>query len=154
VRHPGSIVVLAIDSSKDEPRVLLEKQYRYAADQFLYELPAGRIDPGEKKLAAAKRELIEETGYRAKKWSFAFRFWASPGFVDESMDLFVAEQLTLGEAQPEEDEKIEISLVPLKQAVKMVMDGTIRDGKTMVGVLWYSELLRTSKTPRRRTRGK
>ncbi len=85
VRHSGSVVVLAIDEHADEPHVLLERQYRYAAEDYLWELPAGRIDPGENALAGAKRELIEETGYRAKHWKRAVCFYASPGFLDETM---------------------------------------------------------------------
>ncbi len=116
IRHSGSVVVLAVDESGMSHRVLLERQYRYAAQQYLWELPAGRIDPGESALAGAKRELIEETGYRAKKWKHALIFYASPGFLDETMTIYLARDLTLGEAQPEADESIECDLVPLSQA--------------------------------------
>ena len=107
VRHTGSVVVLAtLDNGKD-PRVLLERQYRHAADSYLWELPAGRIDKGEEALAAAKRELLEETGYRAKSWKKILKFYASPGFVAEPMTVFWARSLTPGPAQPEADEVIE-----------------------------------------------
>jgi ADP-ribose pyrophosphatase len=142
VHHSGSVVVLAIDESDDEPRVLLERQYRYAAKDYLWELPAGRIDSGEEALAGAKRELIEETGYRAKKWKRALFFYASPGFLDETMAIYLARQLTAGDAQPEEDESIECRLVSLSQATDMVFSGKIRDGKTIAGVLWLAEALR------------
>jgi len=95
VRHNGSVVILAIDDRKnpDDPEVLLIRQYRHAAGQFLLELPAGRIEPGEKLMPAAKRELLEETGYKARKWSRLVQYYASPGFVAESMDILLAEDL-------------------------------------------------------------
>ena len=139
IRHSGSVVVLAVDESGKEPRVLLERQYRYAARDYLWELPAGRIDPGEKPLAAGKRELLEETGYRAKRWQRALHFYSSPGFLDETMTIFYARELTLGDAQPEDDECIECKLLPLSQVVKMVLSGEVRDGKTIAGVLWLAE---------------
>jgi ADP-ribose pyrophosphatase len=136
VRHTGSVVVLAtLDKGKD-PRVLLERQYRHAADSYLWELPAGRIDKNEKALAAAKRELLEETGYRARSWKNILKFYASPGFVAEPMTVFWARDLTPGPAQPEADEVIEQRLVPLSKAVQMVTHGAIRDAKTIAGVLW------------------
>jgi ADP-ribose pyrophosphatase len=136
VRHSGSVVVLAVDK---DSRVLLERQYRHAAGRFLYELPAGRIDGGESALAAGKRELLEETGYSARKWKRVLRFWASPGFVAEAMSLFLARDLRPGPAQPEDDEAIEIQFVPLKKAVAMVVSGAIQDAKTIAGVLWLDQ---------------
>jgi ADP-ribose diphosphatase len=138
VRHTGSVVVLAtLDDGKD-PRVLLERQYRHAADSYLWELPAGRIDKGEKALAAAKRELLEETGYKAKSWKKILKFYASPGFVAEPMTVFWARHLTPGPAQPEADEVIEQRLISLSKVVQMVIRGTIRDAKTIASVLWLS----------------
>lgn len=139
VGHPGSVVILAVEESGDEPRVLLEKQYRYTVRDDLLELPAGRIDEGESELAAAKRELIEETGYRAARWKRILRFWASPGFVAETMAVYLARGLHPGPARPEADEVIAQRLVPLSQAVQMVMRGRIRDAKTMTSILWLSE---------------
>src|SRR5262249_14116430 len=136
VRHTGSVVILAVDEIGAEPRILLERQYRHAAEDFLWELPAGRIDKGEKGLAAAKRELLEETGYSAGKWRRILHFYASPGFVAETMDIFLAQELRAGKAQPEDDEVIEVRFVPLSQAVRMVMLQTIRDAKTIAGILW------------------
>ena len=140
VRHSGSVVILAVDESakNKEKHVLLERQYRHAAGRFLYELPAGRIDEGESELSAAKRELLEETGYSARSWKRVLRFWASPGFVAEAMSIYLAQELTAGTAQPEADEAIELKLVPLKEAVAMVMDGKIHDGKTISGILWLN----------------
>jgi ADP-ribose pyrophosphatase len=142
VRHSGSIVVLAINEEGDEPRVLLERQYRYAAQDYLWELPAGRIDPGENPLAGAKRELIEETGYRARQWKRAVIFYSSPGFLDETMAIYLARGLTSGEAQPEEDESIECELFPLSQLIDWIFSGKVRDGKTIAGVLWLAEAMR------------
>jgi ADP-ribose pyrophosphatase len=138
VRHTGSVVVLATEENGAEPLVLLERQYRHAAESFLWELPAGRIDKGEKALAAAKRELLEETGFTAKRWKKILKFFASPGFVAEPMTVFWARGLKVGRAQPEADEVIEQHLVPLPTAVKMVLRGTIRDAKTIASVLWLA----------------
>ncbi len=139
VRHPGSIVILAVEGSGKNARVLLAKQFRHAANKEMIELPAGRIDPGETPLQGAKRELMEETGYRARKWSKAMFFYVSPGFLDETMTIFLAEGLTAGEATPEEDEVIRPELVPLTKAVELIMRGRIQDAKTIAGVLWYEK---------------
>jgi ADP-ribose diphosphatase len=143
IRHPGSVVILAVDDSRSEPRVLLEWQYRHAAQSFLWELPAGRVDEGEQELAGAKRELIEETGYTAQRWERAFKYFASPGFMDETMAVYLAQGLRRGKAQPEDDESIRVRLFPLSDAVQKVVSGTIRDGKTIAGVLWLEHRLRT-----------
>jgi ADP-ribose pyrophosphatase len=136
VRHQGSVVIMPVDDSGSESRVLLVRQYRHAAGRSLWELPAGRIDEGESRLAAAKRELLEETGFRARRWKRALRFWASPGFLDETMDIYLATGLSAGDAQPEDDEDIQARFFPLAQAVRMVLRGSILDAKTIAGVLW------------------
>jgi ADP-ribose pyrophosphatase len=143
IHHSGSVVVLAVDDSTATPRVLLERQYRHAATDYLWEVPAGRIDPGEHELKAAQRELLEETGYTASKWRRILKFYASPGFVAETMSVFLATGLRAGEAQPEEDEIIYKRMVPLPAAVRMVIRGTIRDGKTISSVLWLDHVSRT-----------
>lgn len=148
VRHSGSVVVLAVDETSKTPKVLLERQYRHAAKDFLWELPAGRIDAGEDELTAAKRELLEETGYTAKSWRRILRFYASPGFVAETMAIFLARGLHAGVARPEADEVIRHTLVPLPKAVSMVVRNTIRDAKTIAGVLWLKEQQNVPK-PRR-----
>ncbi len=142
IRHPGSVVVLAVDDTHSEPRVLLEWQYRHAAQSFLWELPAGRVDEGEQELAAAKRELLEETGFTAQRWRLAFKYFASPGFMDETMAMFLAQGLRRGKAQPEADESIRVRLFALSDAVHKIEKGTIRDGKTIAGVLWLDHSLR------------
>jgi ADP-ribose diphosphatase len=143
IHHAGSVVVLAVDDKSPTPRVLLERQYRHAANDYLWELPAGRIDPGEDELKAAQRELIEETGYRAEHWRRILKFYASPGFMAETMSVFVASGLRRGKAEPEDDEVIQKRMVPLPAALKMVLNGTIRDGKTISSVLWLDHFLRT-----------
>jgi ADP-ribose pyrophosphatase len=139
IRHNGSVVILAIDESKNpaDPDVILERQYRHAAGQFLIELPAGKRDAGEAPLAAAKREMIEETGYRARKWKMMLRYFASPGFLGEWMEIYLARDIREGVATPELDERIEVLRVPLSQAMKMVADGKIHDGKTLIALSLY-----------------
>ncbi|MGC2695371.1 MAG: NUDIX hydrolase [Candidatus Angelobacter sp.] len=141
IRHSGSIVVLPVDESGRTPRVLLERQYRYAAGRRMWELPAGRVDPGEGTLAAAKRELIEETGYTASKWQRALFFYVSPGFLGESMTVYLARGLKKGIAQPEEDERIALRFFALPQAVRMAMTGKIVDAKTIASLLWLDKKL-------------
>jgi ADP-ribose pyrophosphatase len=138
VHHTGSIVILAIEQHTSETMILLEHQYRHAAQQFLWELPAGRIDQGESELKAAKRELLEETGYTAKTWKRILTFYASPGFVAETMSIYLATGLRPGKAQPEADEIIEVRFVSLTEARRMVLTGRIKDAKTISGVLWLS----------------
>ncbi|SRR6266511_3934269 len=139
IRHPGSVVILALDERKAEPSVLLIRQYRYAANRELWELPAGRIDEGESALQAAQRELTEETGYTASEWKPALCYYASPGFLDETMSIFAARDLRRGKACPEEDESIVSRLVPLRHAVQWVMSGKVQDGKAIAGVLWAAQ---------------
>ena len=142
IRHNGSVVIMAMDSSKSKrnPWIVIERQYRHAANQFLWELPAGKLDPGEDALAGAIRELAEETGYSAKKWKPLVEYYASPGFLGESMKVFIAEGLVAGDARPEEDEKIEFRLVKLSDVLKMIDKGAILDGKTLTSVLLYERI--------------
>ncbi len=148
VRHQGSVVILVVDDSRKEPRVLLLRQYRYPANDDLWELPAGRIDHGEAELAAAKRELIEETGFQAGNWEHLFTYFSSPGFLDETMAIYQASGLISGVAQPEEDEVIAKRFFPIGQAVRMIASGKIRDGKTIAGLLWLERKARTRENPR------
>jgi len=143
VRHPGSVVIMVVDDAEPEPRILLARQFRYAAGQALWEFPAGRIDPGESALAGAKRELLEETGYSARRWRLALHFWVSPGFLDETMALYLATGLQRGKAHPEEDEVIAKRFFQVPAAVKMVNSGKIRDAKAIVGILWLAQKFRS-----------
>jgi ADP-ribose pyrophosphatase len=145
VHHSGSVVILAVEERGSQSSILLERQYRHAAQQTLWELPAGRIDAGEKGPAAARRELLEETGYTAAHWKRILRFYASPGFLAETMDIYLAQDLRRGKAQPEADEFIRTQMMPLSTAVGMVMKGAIRDAKTICGVLWLNQCRRGAK---------
>lgn len=143
VRHHGSSVILPVQYTGEdgkplpEPLILLERQYRHAARKRLWEIPAGRLNPGEKPLAAAKRELAEETGYRAKKWTSLIRYYASPGFLGEHMNIFLAENLTPGADSPDEDEIIHTRFFPLSQLLQMIDNNRIEDAKTMLAVLLF-----------------
>jgi ADP-ribose pyrophosphatase len=160
VRHSGSVVVLAVDvpaidvlskddaakaSRKGEPRILLERQYRHAAHSMMWELPAGRIDDGETPLTAAKRELLEETGYRARQWKRILHFYVSPGFLDETMTIYLANGLKAGQAQPEADEKIAVRFFGLSEAKRMALQGRICDAKTIAGILWLAQIPRATR---------
>jgi ADP-ribose pyrophosphatase len=138
VHHTGSVVIMPVRKGTTEPEILLEHQYRHAAKRYLWELPAGRIDAGEKPLPAAKRELAEETGFTAQRWKLILTFFASPGFVAETMSLFLATGLREGVATPEEDEKIDIRFTPLSRALTMIKRGIIQDAKTISGILWLA----------------
>jgi ADP-ribose pyrophosphatase len=147
VRHNGSIVILAIDDSKSkrDPLIVMEVQYRHAAKEYLLEVPAGKLEEGEDPLAGAKRELLEETGFRAARWRKMVRYFASPGFLGEWMQVFIAEGLTLGEAQPEYDEQLEIEMIPLSKLLGMIEQGKLHDGKTLISVMLYDRLRRSEK---------
>jgi len=139
IRHSGSVVILAIDASQnpEDPLVVVERQYRHAAGQYMWEIPAGRKDPDEKPLLGAKRELLEETGFRAKHWSKLALIYVSPGFLAEWMQIYLAEGLTAGQTQPDEDEYIEMRQVPLSQALQWVESGKIIDAKSIVALLLF-----------------
>jgi ADP-ribose pyrophosphatase len=147
VRHNGSVVILAIDDtkSKRDPMIVMERQYRHAARKFLLEVPAGTLEEGEDALAGAKRELLEETGFKAKRWRKMARYFASPGFLGEWMQVFIAEGLTLGDAQPEYDEQLEIEMIPLSRLLSMIEAGKIYDGKTLISVMLYDRLRQAEK---------
>ncbi len=134
VRHSGSAVMMAVD---DKNRILLVRQYRLPVRKYLWELPAGRLDAGEKPLQAAKRELHEETGYRAKNWKRLVDFYPSPGYVSEKMSLFLATELTEGEAEPMDDERIQQRWFKPKELEQGIQDGDIMDAKTIIGFLMW-----------------
>lgn len=144
VRHRGSAVMMARDA---RGRILLVRQYRLPARAYLWELPAGRIDEGETPLRAARRELREETGCTARKWTRLIEFYPSPGYVEEKMTVFLAEDLKQGEAEPMEDERIETGWFTLKQMEEMIARGQIRDAKTIIG--WAVAKCRLRQAPGR-----
>lgn len=146
IRHPGaSAVVPFLDNPREpDPRVVLIRQYRYAAGGFVYEIPAGRLDAGEPPETCAKRELEEETGYSADLLIPMTTFYTTPGFTDEKIHLFAATGLTPGVPRPEADEFLELHPMPVSLAVAMVAAGEIVDGKTMIGVLFAQLFFRKS----------
>jgi ADP-ribose pyrophosphatase len=138
ITHPGSVVVMPVLPDR---RIILIRQYRHAARQFLWELVAGRIDPGESVRQAAARELIEETGYRAKRLRVFLDLFPTPGFLEERMYILLAEGLTPGEAEPEEDEKIVVKAYTRAELKKMIQRGVLRDAKSIAGLLYYFRFL-------------
>jgi ADP-ribose pyrophosphatase len=137
VRHRGSAVMMAVD---DDARVMLVRQYRLPADQYMWELPAGKIDEGENALQAARRELGEETGLTAKKWKKLVIFYPSPGYVEEKMTIYLARELTQGDSHPMEDERIETRWFTKKELRKMIAENKIVDAKTMIAFLHWARL--------------
>jgi ADP-ribose pyrophosphatase len=143
IRHPGSAVMMAVD---EKNCVLLVRQFRLPAEKMLWELPAGRIDPGETPLKAAKRELKEETGYRARKWAKLASYWPSPGYVAEKMNLFLATGLTAGEQQPMDDERIECRWFTQRELADLIRKGSLQDGKTLIGYFLWREHRKASRS--------
>lgn len=147
VRHGGSAVILPVqypissDGIQLEPQILLERQYRHAAGKYLMEIPAGRLEPGESPLIAAKRELTEETGFHARRWSKLVRYYASPGFLAERMEIYLAEDLIPGPDSPDEDEIIHYKFFPLSKVLAMIASNRIEDAKTMLAVLFFEKRL-------------
>jgi len=146
ITHPGSVVVLPV---LPDGRVLLIRQYRHATRQYLWELVAGRMDPGETPATAASRELIEETGFRARHFRVFLDVFPTPGFLEERMFILLAEGLAAGEAEPEEDEKIISRAYSQRQLEAMIRTGKLRDAKSIAGILFYFRFL----TSGRRRRG-
>lgn len=134
VQHGGSAVVMPVDEDK---RILLVRQYRLPAWQYLWELPAGRVDPGETPLQAARRELAEETGFRARKFEKLAVFYPSPGFLAEKMTIYLATGLKAGKSTPMEDERITMKWFAAKELDELIRAGKILDGKTQLGFLMW-----------------
>jgi ADP-ribose pyrophosphatase len=147
IRHNGSVVILAVDESKNprDPDIVFERQYRHAAGLTLIELPAGRVEPHEAPLAAARRELIEETGYRAKRWTLLTKYFASPGFLSEWMQIYLARDIREGAATPEPDENIEVFRLTLSEALALAAANKIHDGKTLIGLMLYDAARRAGR---------
>jgi ADP-ribose diphosphatase len=138
VTHPGSVVVLPV---RPDGKIVLVRQYRHATGQYLWELVAGRMEKGENPRKGAARELVEETGYRAKKFTVFLELFPTPGFLEERMYLLLAEGLTAGEAEPEEDEKLIVRAYSKKQLEEMIRSGKMRDAKSIAGLLFYFRFL-------------
>jgi len=138
VTHPGSVVVLPV---LPDGRIVMVRQYRYATKQYLWELVAGRMERGEDPKKGAQRELLEETGYRARKLSVFLDLFPTPGFLEERMYLLLAQGLTAGVAEPEEDEKLLVAAYTRRQLEQMMRAGTLRDAKSIAGLLFYFSFL-------------
>jgi ADP-ribose pyrophosphatase len=135
VRHPGAAAVVAVD---DAGRVCLVRQYRHGVTDFLWEIPAGKLDPGEAPEVCAVRELAEETGVKAGSWTSLGRFLPAPGIFTEVIHLYLARELTLGTAVPDADEDLELQWLPMADAVGKVLRGEWNDGKTALA-LWRAQ---------------
>lgn len=144
VRHPGAsaVVPFADDPASDDPRVVLIRQYRYAAEGYLWEIPAGTLDAGESPEACAHRELREEAGVLATTLRHLVTIFTTPGFTDERIHLFAATGLTRVPAAPETDEFMEIHEVRWSRVGQMIRSGEIRDGKTLVALMYVQSFLR------------
>lgn len=135
VFHPGAVAIAAL-TADDE--ILLVRQYRYPTGQVTYEVPAGKLEKGEEPLVSAQRELAEETGYLAEKWASVTSFYTAPGFSNEKIHLFIAEDLIEAQASPDPDEVIEFVKVPLVRAYEKTINGEIIDAKSIIAILWLS----------------
>ena len=141
VKHTGAVAVLALYRDK----MLVVKQYRKPLERSLVEIPAGKLDPGEEPLSAAKRELKEETGFVAGGLTHVCSFYVSPGFSNELLHLYFTDELTAGEAQPDDDEFLENSSITLEEAKQYIEDGRIRDAKTVMAVYAWERFEATGK---------
>lgn len=140
IRHPGASAVVPFlgDPMGDDPQILLLKQYRYAAEDFLYEVPAGRLDPGEEPIDCARRELMEETGCEAERLEHLYTFYTTPGFTDEKIHAFMAVGLKRGESRHETDEFITVETMTLSRALGLIEKGDIKDAKTALSILYVA----------------
>ena len=132
VEHPGAVGIIARD---DQDRICMVRQYRYPVGEVLWEIPAGKLSPGEDPLECAQRELLEEAGITAGSWEKLYCYYTTPGFTDEIMHLYLACGLTRGENQPDEDEFLDIEMIPYQEARARMSRGEIKDGKTLIGLL-------------------
>ncbi len=136
VLHPGAVAILPL---VDRDHLCLLRNHRFILNEELWEIPAGTLEVGEAVEAAAVRELAEETGYRANRWQKLLEFFPSPGILSERTHLFVASELTAGVMRPEADEQLEPHVVPWTRALAWARDGTIRDAKTLIALLWWQQ---------------
>ena len=135
VEHPGGVGIVAVT---DNDEIILVKQYRKPLDKVIYEIPAGKLDPGEHHRTCGIRELEEETGLSAKVFDYMGFIYPSPGFTDEVTHVYLAKELTQGETHPDDDEFLDVEKVPFERALKMVIDGEINDAKSVFGILKYN----------------
>ncbi len=147
IRHPGAVVIIPIQKQADQWQLLLINQYRPVINQTIVELPAGTLAWGEEWLPAAQRELREETGFRAEQLTYLGEFWPVPGSSDECMHFYLAEGLTPDPLPQDEDEQIEPFWLPLQQAIKMALNGEIKDGKTIIGLIKSATYLKMITLP-------
>lgn len=138
LRHPGAVMVVPLLA---DGRVVLERQFRYPLKRTAIEFPAGKIDTGERPLACAQRELLEETGYRAGKWSYMGGLHNAIAYSDEKIEMFLAEELTHEGAALDAGETLEVFTAPWQQVLQWVAEGKITDVKTMLGVMWLEKVL-------------
>lgn len=138
IRHPGAVAIVALD---DDKNVILVKQYRIAADQYLVELPAGTLEAGETPMDCAVRELQEEAGYKPNRIEAIGGFFVAPGYTTEYIHLFLAQDLVESKLPEDDDESFEIIKLPLSQALTDAINGRIIDAKTLIGILCVSRLL-------------
>lgn len=140
VRHPGASAVVPLLTALDapDPELLLIKQYRYAADEFIYEIPAGKLDGGEDPRACAERELREETGCTAERIEHLYTFFTTPGFTDERIHAFVATGLSRGAVAHERDEFLTIEALPLSRVLELIRTGELKDAKSALAILYLA----------------
>lgn len=140
IHHPGASAVVPVlsDPAGEDPQLLLIRQYRYATGGYMWEIPAGRLEPGEAPMACAERELLEETGCHCERLVPLTYLWTTPGFTNEKIHLFMATGLTQGEAAREADEFMEVVPLKLSKVLEMIRDGEITDAKTLVGILYMA----------------
>ena len=138
IRHPGGCVIIPVDKEKN---VYLVRQYRVAIGSETIELPAGKLEKGEEPLSCAKRELFEETGIKAGKITFVTSIYPSPGYSSELLHIFLAEDIEVGEASPDDGEFVEAFKAPMRGLLDNVLEGRIRDAKTVIGLLLADRII-------------
>ncbi len=137
VEHPGAVAIVAVRGEGDDSQIVLIRQFRAAVGQFLLEIPAGTLEPGEEPLVCAQRELLEETGLSAQRWSHLQTFYTAPGFCTEKMWLYLAQDLRAHSQNPDTDEQIEVGFYSRSQVRELLHTQQVQDAKTLVGLLWW-----------------